>query len=89
VPLTSAHCHCLLPDTGKPVPTGYKQSLKPEQLGTSVSQDIFFVTASLAKFKKDNHTPGVMRNHYLTRVRYAKLSKVSAINHFTVTVKLV
>lgn len=47
------------------------------------------VTASLAKFKKDNHTTGVMRNHYLTRVRYAKVSKVGAINHFTVTVKLV
>lgn len=49
----------------------------------------FLVTASLAKFKKDNHITGVIRNHYLTRVRYAKVSKVSAINHFTVTVKLV
>lgn len=30
-----------------------------------------------------------MKNHYLIRVRYVKLSKVSAINHFTATVKLV
>lgn len=48
-----------------------------------------FLTAVLAKFKKNNHTPGVMRNHYLIRARYVKLSKVSAINHLTVTVKLV
>lgn len=46
------------------------------------------LTGGLAKFKKNNHTPGVMRNHYLIRVRYVKLSKVSAINNFTVTMKL-
>lgn len=82
VPFISVHCHSLPSDTGTSAAT-YTTAREFRVPRCT------FLTAGLAKFKKNNHTPGVMRSHYLIRVRYVKLSKVSAINHFTLTVKLV